>query len=92
MSGLARRLSGPARRLSGSPGALYFQEKKLQAALEERLGVWRRALADQLAAELDGVAVDARPLKPRASRTNSATACPACLKVKSCAWRARPAA
>jgi hypothetical protein len=63
-------LSDPAlaerrQRLPAAPGARYFQEKRLQAEIQERARQWGRALAESLAADLTTPAVDARPLGNR---------------------------
>jgi FAD/FMN-containing dehydrogenase len=49
--------------LSESPGARYFQERRLRVAAQERLKPWCRAIAGQVQQQLDADAVDARPLR-----------------------------
>jgi len=51
---------------TASPGARYFQEKRLRVAVQERLRGWCRCVAEEVHAQLDLVAEAARPLKLRA--------------------------
>ncbi len=51
---------------AASPGARYFQEKRLRVAVQERLRGWGRGVAEEVQAQLDLVAEAARPLKLRA--------------------------
>jgi hypothetical protein len=63
-------LSDPAlaerrQRLPAAPGARYFQEKRLQAEIQERARQLGRTLAESLAADLTAPAVEVRPLGSR---------------------------
>ena len=53
---------------TASPGARYFQEKRLRVAVQERLRPWCRCVAEEVQAQLDPAAETARPLKLRAWR------------------------
>ena len=53
------------RRLPETPGARYFQQKRLEAKTEEAMRLWRRGVVDHVRALLAPHAVDARPLRPQ---------------------------
>ena len=54
-----------AKGLADSPGARYFQEKRLRAAAHERVKAWCRGAAEEVSLRLEEDAVAACPLRVR---------------------------
>lgn len=62
------RFAERLRRLPDSPGARYFQEKKLRGEIEKEVKTWGRILAEQIHAELAAAALDVRRLRRQGRR------------------------